>query len=219
MRGRAANPVWLAGMMRHGYAGGAEMARAVEALAAFAATLPDRFDRQFDLLHDATLGDRRWTRSCGARTRTPHAAIAARSPRRGPPGCGIPGATRSPHDPRLVPDRARADAVRRRPAGAGEAVRRPAARRALHALAEAVAAFGNGVVELTGRGNLQIRGVRDAPAFARAMVAAGLADPDPAREARRNVVAVPPCDDALVAEAEACWRHAPGCRPKFCVVV
>ena len=55
VRGRAANPAWLAGMMRHGYAGAAEMARAVDALAAFAATLPDRFDRQFDLLHDATL--------------------------------------------------------------------------------------------------------------------------------------------------------------------
>ncbi len=57
VRGRAANPAWLAGMMRHGYAGGAEMARAVDALAAFAATLPERFDRQFDLLHGATLGD------------------------------------------------------------------------------------------------------------------------------------------------------------------
>ncbi len=56
VRGRAANPAWLAGMMRHGYAGAAEIARAAEALAAFAATLPDRFDRQFDLLHDATLG-------------------------------------------------------------------------------------------------------------------------------------------------------------------
>ena len=28
----------------------------MDALAAFAATLPDRFDRQFDLLHQATLG-------------------------------------------------------------------------------------------------------------------------------------------------------------------
>ncbi len=126
---------------------------------------------------------------------------------------------RSPHDPRLVPDRACADAVRRRPAGAGEAVRRPAAGAALRALAEAVAAFGNGVVELTGRGNLQLRGVRDAPAFARAMVAAGLADPDPAREARRNVVAVPPCDDALVAEAEALLAGTAGLPAKFCVVV
>ena len=56
VRGRAANPLWLAGMMRHGYAGAAEMARAVDALGAFAATLPQRFDRQFDLLHAATLG-------------------------------------------------------------------------------------------------------------------------------------------------------------------
>ena len=56
VRGRAANPVWLAGMMRHGYSGGAEIARAVDALAAFAATLPDRLDRQFDLLYEATIG-------------------------------------------------------------------------------------------------------------------------------------------------------------------
>jgi cobaltochelatase CobN len=56
VRARAANPLWLAGMMRHGYRGGAEIARAVEGLSAFAATLPDRLDRQFDLLFDATLG-------------------------------------------------------------------------------------------------------------------------------------------------------------------
>ncbi len=55
VRGRAANPTWLAGMMRHGYSGAAEIARAVDALAAFAETLPDRFDRQFDQLYDATL--------------------------------------------------------------------------------------------------------------------------------------------------------------------
>jgi cobaltochelatase CobN len=57
VRGRAANPRWLAGMQRHGYRGAAEIARSVEALSAYAATLPDRLDRQFDLLFDATLGD------------------------------------------------------------------------------------------------------------------------------------------------------------------
>jgi cobaltochelatase CobN len=57
VRGRAANPRWIAGMMRHGYRGAAEIARGVEALSDFAAGLPDRFDRQFDLLHAATLGD------------------------------------------------------------------------------------------------------------------------------------------------------------------
>jgi len=56
VRGRAANPAWIAGMMRHGYRGAAEIARPVEALAAFAAALPARFDAQFDLLHAATLG-------------------------------------------------------------------------------------------------------------------------------------------------------------------
>ncbi|MEM8878054.1 MAG: cobaltochelatase subunit CobN [Pseudomonadota bacterium] len=57
VRGRAANPDWLAGMMRHGYRGGAEMSRALDALFGFAATLPDRMDGQFDLVFDATLGD------------------------------------------------------------------------------------------------------------------------------------------------------------------
>jgi cobaltochelatase CobN len=57
VRGRAANPRWLGGMQRHGYRGAAEIARSVEALHAYAATLPERFDRQFDLLFGATLGD------------------------------------------------------------------------------------------------------------------------------------------------------------------
>ncbi len=95
--------------------------------------------------------------------------------------------------------------------------RLPAA--ALSALAEAVAAFGNGVVELTGRGNLQVRGLRDASGFARAMVAAGLADADPAREARRNVVAIPPCDDALVAAVEAVMADTAGMTAKRFVTV
>ena len=58
VRGRAANPAWIAGMMRHGYRGGAEIARSLDGVFAFAATMPDRLDRQFDLIFDATLGDR-----------------------------------------------------------------------------------------------------------------------------------------------------------------
>ncbi len=57
VRGRAANPAWIKGMMRHGYRGGSEIARGLEGLYGFAATLPDRLDRQFDLVFDATLGD------------------------------------------------------------------------------------------------------------------------------------------------------------------
>ena len=57
VRARAANPVWIAGMRRHGYRGAAEIARALDGLTAHAATLPQRFDAQFDLLWGATLGD------------------------------------------------------------------------------------------------------------------------------------------------------------------
>ncbi len=57
VRGRATNPGWIRGMMRHGYRGAAEITRSVEALHGFARTLPTRFDAQFDLLHAATLGE------------------------------------------------------------------------------------------------------------------------------------------------------------------
>jgi cobaltochelatase CobN len=57
VRGRVTNPAWIAGMMRHGYRGAGEIARALDALHAYAATLPDRMDAQFDLIFDATLGD------------------------------------------------------------------------------------------------------------------------------------------------------------------
>jgi precorrin-3B synthase len=92
---------------------------------------------------------------------------------------------------------------------------------ALKAIAAASAGCGNGVIELTSRGNLQVRGLTQAtaPEFATAMVAAGLADPDPARERRRNVIPAPPCDDALVAAIEAVLADLPGLAPKFCVAV
>jgi cobaltochelatase CobN len=57
VRARAANPRWIAGMMRHGYRGAAEIVRAADSLSGFAITLPDRFDEQFEQLYDATLGD------------------------------------------------------------------------------------------------------------------------------------------------------------------
>jgi cobaltochelatase CobN len=57
VRGRATNPTWIAGMMRHGYRGASEIARTLDALHAYAATLPERMDAQFDLFFDATLGD------------------------------------------------------------------------------------------------------------------------------------------------------------------
>ena len=57
VRARVADPRWIAGQVRHGYRGAAEMARSLAALDAYARTLPTRFDAQFDLVHAATLGD------------------------------------------------------------------------------------------------------------------------------------------------------------------
>ena len=78
VRGRAANPRWIGGMMRHGYRGAAEIARGVEALHGFAATLPARFDAQFELLFDATLGDEAVDAFLRAANPEARAAMAAR---------------------------------------------------------------------------------------------------------------------------------------------
>ena len=56
VRARAANPAWIAGMMRHGFRGAAEIAATLEHMAAFAhlaAAVPPHL---FDLYYDATLG-------------------------------------------------------------------------------------------------------------------------------------------------------------------
>ncbi len=78
VRGRAANPAWLAGMMRHGYRGAAEIARGVDALHAYAATLPARFDAQFELLFAATLGDEAVDRFLHEHNPDAHAAMQRR---------------------------------------------------------------------------------------------------------------------------------------------
>ena len=57
VRGRVVNPTWIAGAMRHGYRGAAEMAATVEYLFAFAATTDAVQDHQFDLVAEAYLED------------------------------------------------------------------------------------------------------------------------------------------------------------------
>jgi len=57
LRGRLANPKWLAGQMRHGHRGAAEIAEAVDNLYAFSALGGLVSDAQFDLAFAATLGD------------------------------------------------------------------------------------------------------------------------------------------------------------------
>jgi cobaltochelatase CobN len=57
VRARAANPAWIAGMMRHGFRGAAEIAATLEHLAAFAHLADAVPAHLFDLYYDATLGD------------------------------------------------------------------------------------------------------------------------------------------------------------------
>ncbi len=112
--------------------------------------------------------------------------------------------------------------VRVKPPGAR--LTAPAAR----VLADAAVRWGNGVIELTRRGNLQVRGLWTdgiAP-FAAAMAAAGLADPDPARERRRVVIAPPLAGDdpgaaaaGLAERIETALADGPALAGKFCIAV
>lgn len=57
VRARAANPAWIAGMMRHGFRGAAEITATLEHMAAFAHLAGAVPPHLFDLYFDATLGD------------------------------------------------------------------------------------------------------------------------------------------------------------------
>ena len=57
VRARAANPDWIAGMMRHGFRGGAEISATLDHLASFANLADVVEPHLFDLYHAATLGD------------------------------------------------------------------------------------------------------------------------------------------------------------------
>jgi cobaltochelatase CobN len=59
VRGRATNPRWIAGQMRHGHRGAAEIAETVRNLVVFAATAGVVRESQFESVFDATLGDDR----------------------------------------------------------------------------------------------------------------------------------------------------------------
>jgi cobaltochelatase CobN len=57
VRGRLTNPRWLSGMLEHGHRGVAEIAQAVDALYAFAATARVVPDHLFDATHAALISD------------------------------------------------------------------------------------------------------------------------------------------------------------------
>ena len=57
VRSRATNPKWIAGMMRHGFRGAAEIAATLEHMASFAHLAGAVPSHLFDLYYDATLGN------------------------------------------------------------------------------------------------------------------------------------------------------------------
>ncbi|HWU01461.1 MAG TPA: cobaltochelatase subunit CobN [Novosphingobium sp.] len=57
VRARAAHPGWVAGMMRHGFRGGAELAATLDHLGAFAHLAGSVPPQLFDLYYEATLGE------------------------------------------------------------------------------------------------------------------------------------------------------------------
>jgi cobaltochelatase CobN len=59
VRGRAVNPRYIDGMMRHGTRGAAELAETVDRLVDFAETTGAVSSTLFDLVHDAYLADPR----------------------------------------------------------------------------------------------------------------------------------------------------------------
>ncbi|WP_081369942.1 hypothetical protein [Granulibacter bethesdensis] len=76
---------------------------------------------------------------------------------------------------------------------------------AAHALAQAARLWGSGIIQLTSRGNVQLRGFtpETVKPFADAMVEAGLASADPLREAARIVTVPPLCGEAVRHLADA----------------
>ncbi len=149
---------------------------------------------------------RPWTTSCLSANPAARAAMAARfgeairrdlwRPRRNSVASNLAEASheRRASDQRLVPDAA----LDPMPSGDGWLARiKPSAATltadAARLVARLAARHGNGLIDLTSRANLQMRGLTPASAalLADEVIASGLAAADPAREAIRNVMANP----------------------------
>ncbi|PJF11261.1 precorrin-3B synthase [Pseudorhodobacter sp. MZDSW-24AT] len=87
-------------------------------------------------------------------------------------------------------------------------------------IAKAARAFGNGQIDLSARGNVQLRGVSDAthPALIDALAALGLIDADAEAEQRRNLLVTPFADAqtlALAAQVQGALAQMPALPGKF----
>jgi cobaltochelatase CobN len=78
VRGRLTNPRWISGMLGHGHRGVAEIAQAIDALYAFAATSDTVAEHLFDLAHGALLRDEAVLDAMVARNPAAVAAIVSR---------------------------------------------------------------------------------------------------------------------------------------------
>ena len=100
-------------------------------------------------------------------------------------------------------------------------------------IADCAARFGNGAIDLSARGNIQLRGVSEItlPGLTKALDEAGLLDESEAMEAARNIVVSPASDcdpEALIDAAALAVRIEPiiadvarqgGLAPKFSLVI
>ena len=220
LRGRAANPRWLQGQMRHGHRGAAEIAQSLDNLYCFAALTDAVASAQFDLMFDATSRRRhRCARFFSAPIVKPHVTWRISSSRPRGAASGFRGAIRARafwlrcsrrrHErncaasQRLNPRAAYRKgwcpgALRPMETGDGllARVRAPRGRLSLDqagALADAALRCGNGIIGLSARANLHLRGLseRTLPDLHARLEDAGLIDADPEVERLRNIVASP----------------------------
>ena len=189
VRARAVNPRFIAGMMRHGARGAAELAETVDRLVDFAETTGAVSSALFDLVHDAYLADPRVRDFLMRENPAPRALIAERldaarrkglwHPRRNDLGAGLArargGGRAMTHARRACPGLSAPMAtgdgllVRLLPSG-------PIPLKAFAGLCAAALTHGNGTMEISARGSVQIRGLTPvtAPLFATAVSALGI---------------------------------------------
>ena len=191
VRGRAVNPRFIEGQMRHGARGAAELAETVDRLVDFAETTGAVSSALFDCVHDAYLADPRVREfllrenPAAARVIAERLEAARRKglwhPRRNDLGEGL---SRHPSGggamskafargacPGLSAPMQTGDGLLARLVLAG-----PIPLEAFIGLCEAARAHGNGIMEISARGSLQIRGLNavSAPLFAAAVEALGI---------------------------------------------